>query len=429
MDGGAPCQADDDCDHLDSECSEGFCNPTTSHCEALPANESAPCGAGTTCGTPDECVYPDSCAEQGVQDVPCTFRSCQAGACVASEGTLTQGCNRDTDGTTCDVTTCNGYGACTGSDTCDTTGAQTRDCTDHVCAAAACTPVTRQESRNCTRVTNGLECAPTECTAFGGCLYDGDPSCDATGTQERTCIDFACQNGACEDTLRIDAQVCYRPGVGEDGTEGWPCGQLQCGAYGACTFEGDVCDESGLQTRSCVQPTCWSEMCWNDPVADPAPLACSRDTDNASCGTSYCDPWGACAYDGDPACDESGTQTRWCYAQLCGGGACQQTSWQESQACTRVTAGSDCGTTCGNWSACAYDGNPTCDETGSQNRTCTARTCGGGTCNSSTYNENRNCTRNTDGNTCGNPVECGNTQTFREQCCQSGSCVLCGPCQ
>jgi hypothetical protein len=90
-------------------------------------------------------------------------------------------------------------------------------------------------------------------------------------------------------------------------------------------------------------------------------------------------------------------------------------SYSENRGCSRgSTDGTPCGaTSCGGWGACGGF-TTTCDEEGTESRTCTDYACGGGTCNGTDRTETQTCYRDQFG------VSCGGTR-----CCDSGACICC----
>ncbi|HEY2774864.1 MAG TPA: hypothetical protein VGK20_12535 [Candidatus Binatia bacterium] len=107
-----------------------------------------------------------------------------------------------------------------------------------------------------------------------------------------------------------------------------------------------------------------------------------------------------------------------CNVGCCVGGTC-------------VAEGQQCGApSCSDSTACAFEGDPTCDETGTKQQNCTPQVCSTGSCTAGTpFSQTIDCSRSTDGTTClvtqsGCPVN-----NFREICCSGGTCSQqCAPC-
>lgn len=124
------------------------------------------------------------------------------------------------------------------------------------------------------------------------------------------------------------------------------------------------------------------------------------------CGAGEsCDPFGVCGPDGvGDICDQTGVQTRSCTVNTCQAGSCVAVSEQESSACTLDTTGVGCGQTTVDCGACDYSS--TCDETGSRSCTCTSYACSGGACAPTASSCPEVCTRDTDGQSCFNDGTC-----------------------
>jgi hypothetical protein len=167
-----------DCSGLNDECSRGTCDAATGQCGKTPINGGVNCGAGTICGA---------------------------------------------------------FGACGGFDAvCDTTGTQTRSCTQHTCQAGACTPNTFSETQACSRtVTTCGTPTVTNCTA---CDYTSQ--CDESASQTCTCTDFNCQGGTCVAVPTSCTQTCTRS------TEGDPCGSC-------VNFRTKECQSGNCVTTDC----------------------------------------------------------------------------------------------------------------------------------------------------------------------------------
>jgi hypothetical protein len=162
------------------------------------------------------------------------------------------------------------------------------------------------------------------------------------------------------------------------------------------------------------------------PDADPN--ACSNE--GGLCGPmTVCGSYGACSgFSG--TCDNTGTQSATCTDHTCVNGQCVAGApYTATRNCSRNTNGTSCGqsTSCG---SCTYE-NGLCDNTGSKSCTTTFKKCQSGSCQaSSTSGSTQTCSRNTDGNICGaTPVGCP-SGSVRDRCCSNQSCsVNCGSCE
>lgn len=332
--GGGSCSV-----HAGDPCTGTTCDEAANLCRGCSA---AGCparmdGAWGACGG-----FPDACATTGTESRVVRTFACIDDACMPSDSTESRACSRATDGIVCGATSCGPYGACDGSG-CDTAGTQSRSCTDQVCSGGTCTGAPRTETAGCLRSTDGASCGATSCTGWGPCGGFAD-TCATTGTQTRTCTDYACSGGGCGTTMRTESQSCSR-----GSTDGSSCGGSSCGPYGACSF-GDACTTSGSQTRTCTDYVCSGGSCTMGNRDETT--GCSRgSTDGTSCGASSCDAWTACDYVG--TCDENAIQTRNCTDYVCGGGTCNATGTRvESMDCFRDRFGVRCGGTTSNPRCC-----------------------------------------------------------------------------
>jgi hypothetical protein len=150
---------------------------------------------------------------------------------------------------TCDASTCDGgsfcedYGTCGGfSNTCDETGTQSRTCHDFACTGSAiqgsCSETTRTESRSCTRDTDGT--VVEGWGSWGSCAVS-DPACGGTGSQARTRA--VCAGGS--QTTASESRSCTVGPTEDDDGDG-VCDRLDVCAGNDATGDGDddgVCDD------------------------------------------------------------------------------------------------------------------------------------------------------------------------------------------
>ncbi len=198
------CQQDNDCDQT---CLEGTCSNVDFTCSRVPSAPDTPCNDGDNCTVGDTCNGNGTCQPGDVRDPevcdciedsdcpfspPCqTGASCVEGACITTFADAEVTCST---GVTCDVSSCDGQGACT------------EDFNDNLCGAAA-------------------ECMVNICSPAGqGADLDGCvPSPADNGT--------ACTGGACQ------AGVCVPDATFPEGPMGDP--------NGSCN-DGQDNDEDGL---------------------------------------------------------------------------------------------------------------------------------------------------------------------------------------
>lgn len=146
----------------------------------------------------------------------------------------------------------------------------------------------------------------------------------------------ACGTGACDTATGVCEKIA--------GNEGDACDAPSCGGFGECGGFDSTCDTSGSQSRSCTPKVCASGSCVaGTPYADSQ--GCSRGTDGISCGGVVCSDWSGCNWETE--CDESATQSRTCYPQVCGGGSCGNGAGStETLGCSRDTDGQACNGGC-----------------------------------------------------------------------------------
>ncbi len=175
---------------------------------------------------------------------------------------------------------------------------------------------------------------PTACLLAGSCDLDSNtcrfPSVDCSS------LDGECTQGVCEPS----SGECVAQAANQDQSCG--AGEV-CEPFGACIPGGDVCAETGTQSRNCVVNTCQAGTCVASSETETA--ACSLDTDGDTCGAPTVTDCGACSY--STACDELGSQTCTCSTFSCAGGTCTAVPVSCAQDCVRDTDGNFCpGGTC-----------------------------------------------------------------------------------
>ncbi len=188
-------------------------------------------------------------------------------------------------------------------------------------ALAACFDPNRPENLNCS--AEGLCPGSMVCQVDNICRsVGGSDDSDARGLAVDAAPDFDALPYACSSTSDCQSppDLCYMPGVCDIDTNlcvfpkmGCPanetcathqcnpstgqcetaatnedaiCAAQSCAAYGACTFEAGVCDESGTETRVCTDSTCAGGACVAVESNDSKP--CSRMTEGNSCGFQNC---------------------------------------------------------------------------------------------------------------------------------------------
>ena len=346
---------------------------------------------------------------------PCTADRCTSEGCVFESGPM--------DGAACDDGVyCNGPDQCAAG-----------SCSVH--AGDPCEGGTScdEEADTCVGCRDDADCPGPMVGPWGACSVSGS-SGDAfcAGTRTRTRTTYRCDPGSrqCVGSSSEESEPCST-------NEGRSCRSRSLGGWSPCSGFSNTCDETGTQQRAVTDYVCSAGSC--SPSTSTETRACTRDTDGTSCGSTSCGAWGSCG-GFSSTCDETGSQERTCTDYVCSAGSCGSSTRTETRACTRDTDGTSCGSTsCGAWGSCGGFSS-TCDETGSQGRTCTDYVCSAGSCGSSTRTETRACTRDTDGTRCqgdscgawstcgGFTGECDSTGTQSRTCysyaCSAGSCAV-----
>lgn len=404
----------------DLDCASGVCDDGTGRCVDGCRPETClagPCEVARCDG--DMCVLERLCRDD---------ETCCGGACVAAGCDDGNPCTDDSCGAQgCEHTPASGASCddgvhCNGADTC-MAGA----CQEHAGGPCGSPTVCDEGTGACVGCLGDTDCPAAEVGAWSACGGFGDV-CDASGVASRTVTAYTCQNSVCVSQTATETEACERD------TEGATCGSVMSGPWTSCAGFDDTCDASGTQSREVITHVCASEVCTAMPTTEEQ--ACDRATDGVTCDDPVYGAWGTCSGFSN-TCDETGTRTRSVTTFACADESCASVGGTESGACERDTDGNSCGSvTCGAWSACGGFSD-TCDQTGTRTRQCTRAECSSGTCSTVNYTETGNCSRNTNGVTCGgtacgawgtcNPdgVECGpgqRTRACQTDVCASGTC-------
>ena len=321
---GTTCGGTGQCDGSGS-CSAG-CDIGTNHYAAGAVNPANPCqvcdpassgtawsqaAPGTGCGTGQVCDATGAC-RSGCYVGGTLYAGSDpnpANACQTCDpATSTSAFTPVSNGTTCGaITGCGAWGSCgpaAGAGPCDTTGTQSRTCTQPACQAGSCTSGSVTQKQSCTLNTDGTACAS-----------DSDP-----------CTADLCASGACTHPALATGAVC---GTGK-----------ACDATGACVTGCTIGGQTWLPGTQ--NPANGCEVC--DPSASTT--GWSPGNAGATCASGSCGAWSACTFSG--TCSNTGTRTRTCTAYTCGGGTCGGTSSTQTDttSCTRNTDGTACGIGC-----------------------------------------------------------------------------------
>lgn len=207
--------------------------------------------------------------------------------------------------------------------------------------------------------------------------------------------------------------------------EGMSCGDVTtCGAFSDCAYDpSNSCDETGMRQRDCTDYTCNVGACTGAARVEQEP--CDRDTDGDSCGATTCSGFGACG-GFSTTCDESGTKERSCTARECATGACVDLPFTDTAPCTRASRdGISCAAdSCGGYTECEYSPGNKCDETGVKVRLCTPFACLDEACvDGSPFTDTADCSRDTSEVLCDTVCTgTGEDITCEPVYCLDGSC-------
>ncbi len=199
------------------------CDEATDRCRGCVTT--ADC-SGETFGPWGGCTFADSCVESGTRSRARRTEVCMDNVCVPTDTTVSEGCPRETDGTSCGMGSCGGWGSCSFGDDCIESGTQSRTCTDLACGDGVCRTSMRTESMGCPRETDGNGCGGPTCDPYGACDYAD--ACDENAMQTRTCYDRRCAAGSCGSTPRSESTGCLRD------TDGMSCGAGVACSGGSC---------------------------------------------------------------------------------------------------------------------------------------------------------------------------------------------------
>ncbi|GEM_PF-1774792 len=187
--------------------------------------------------------------------------------------------------------------------------------------------------------------AKSKCGSWGSC-GGFSSTCDTTGTQKRTCTNYACSGGSCKATNKSESKACSRTTDGKQ-VAGWS-------SWGSCAAQGPVCAGKGSQARS-------RKVCkGGKTVSESQKQGCTIAVNGKV--VSAWTAWSACGGFEWP-CDETGVQAR--TRKVCKGG--KESVETAKQACKTGKDGKLI-QPFGTWSACVGVAGP-CDTTGSQKRT------------------------------------------------------------
>lgn len=284
-DGVDPCPGASTCDAATDMC---VGCATDADCPGEMPGPWGPCSFGPT----------DPCATTGTRSRTVTSYACGVdGTCTPSTRTETEACTRATDGAACGAGGPGPWSACSYASGCATSGSRTRTVSSGVCSGGMCTTSTTVEvdTAGCARATDGMACAAPSAGPWGPCGGFSD-TCDTTGTQSRTVTTAICSGGACgATTMTTETQACTRD------TEGTACSAETCGDWTVCfpaASATSACSGSGTQYRGCSAQRCVGGACSMGPIPRPESRACTLGPAGAACVSGV--SCGACYRPGGP---------------------------------------------------------------------------------------------------------------------------------
>ncbi|NOK18538.1 kelch repeat-containing protein [Corallococcus carmarthensis] len=236
------------CTSDSNACTQDVCNATGS-CTHPPVATGTSCGSGQLCNPAGQCQ--SGCwIAGGYHAAGATNPSSACQECNPSLS-VSQWSNKSV-GATCGPSTYGDWGACSGSNTCDEWGYQSRPITTYTCTSGGtCASSSVSETAGCLRNTNGQDCGYNEsCGSCGG--FNG--TCGETGSQTCSYTSYTCSNGACQAS----------------GGGSWqePCSRntsgMTCGTYKTCDatcFNVDQCTPGGWKFCGTYELECRGGSC------------------------------------------------------------------------------------------------------------------------------------------------------------------------
>ncbi|MDQ3031447.1 MAG: hypothetical protein M3Y87_03450 [Myxococcota bacterium] len=236
-------------------------------CERSERIETEPCTRttdGASCGDAavgpwSACTYPSACGEAGTRSRTVTMPVCTSGSCGTASilETDASGCARSTDGIECGPVMREGWSSCGGfAGTCGERGTQSRVVRTPTCASEACVTMTADETRSCTRDTDGRSCGARSCGAWSAC-FSGS-SCSGSGRRYRTCDAPRCDGGSCgTPASSVESEGCTSGGSGALCVASGPSSCTACHEVGSascragergiqeCTYSRGDCNPGG----------------------------------------------------------------------------------------------------------------------------------------------------------------------------------------
>lgn len=216
----------------------------------------------TSCTSSADCAPRNACEAAG---------QCVGGSCIYATTSPDQACDDDNPCTadTCGAAGCEHVPLAEGT-ACASDGSFCNG--PEVCSAGQCVPSgdpcpgrCDEASDSCGSCASDADCPADVTTAWGLC--EGfDTTCDETGTQTRTVVDFSCLAGQCAHQTRTESQSC------QQSTAGTSCGaETWSGTCDACTPTYG-CNLMGTGVEQGFEPTCAGGACQG--VSNSRPCRC-----------------------------------------------------------------------------------------------------------------------------------------------------------
>lgn len=309
-------------------CEDGEQNGTETDIDCG-GRDCAPCDQNRACERNTDCLT--GICDRGT----CVDPQCQGVDCLAG-----QGCYRGDCWSGCRVQT-------------DCPSAEER------CVGGACLPLS----------CDGVSCdQEAEICYLGGC-YEPCETAATCPQADAQCLQGACVAPDCSDGIQSGAEtdvdcggpLCGGCDVGQRCLGDGDC-RNETSEWSECEFvEGDICAESGQQTREIVSLECGpGNICAGEVEIETR--ECQRDTEGIECGDNSPQQWSTCqALPGAEFCVDQGQQSRTILIDRCSSGACIPSEEVETRACSLNRQGASCddGQACTTGSTCGASG--TCE--------------------------------------------------------------------
>ncbi|UJR85220.1 hypothetical protein [Sandaracinus amylolyticus] len=233
-----------ECVHAGDPCGDTLeCEEAGDRCLGCARDEECPARMEGAYGA---CVYDSACDEDAIQTRTVRTFGCVDAACEPSDTEETRACSRDTEGAGCGETSYGEWSTCGGfDDACDTTGTESRFRYEATCTEGLCFSVPTTETRPCSRATDDLPCSD-------GLACNGTDSCQGGFCVGTACMDggIGCDAGTCFDGVACTVDSCGVSGclhVPNDALcpPGAACEMVRCDSFAGCVYDRSRCNDGG----------------------------------------------------------------------------------------------------------------------------------------------------------------------------------------